>query len=189
MSYVAKDTQGAQVAWALVLGLGAFMCGVLATLVWGCVKLVGIRRELHENWEWKRKSKDDVQVIEESPPPTRSARLMSSESHRRMAQSFRARRRGGRRRFGEHRRHSTLIYNPSIENDCGYACILKAKGLRLSKESVQEIRKYTADAVYEAYVNDSYVGGMSVRGHGGGHPPHTCSLPSQSALELVGFSH
>ena len=163
MSYMAMDPRGAQAAWALGLALGAFMCGVLATLAWGCIKLVGIRRELEENWEWKRKPKSEVQIIEESPPPTRNSKLMSSESHRRMAQSFRARRRGGKRRFGAHRRSMTRTFNPISENDCGFACLVKASGHVPTKKNIEKVRYIASQRVKEAFLADMKVHGESVR--------------------------
>ena len=73
--------------------------------------------------------------------PTRNPRLMTSESHRRMAQSVRARRRGGRRRYGLHRRRMTRLYNPSAEHHCGYACVLRAKGLEPTSARIEEAKE------------------------------------------------
>ena len=88
------------------------------------MKLVCLRHELAEKWVWKRRPAEEVEVILESRMPTRSSRLMSSESHRRMAETVRARRRGGKRRYGVHRKVSTRCYDPSTKDDCGFDCIL-----------------------------------------------------------------
>ena len=72
--------------------LCACVAGVVLTLAYGACIHAKLRREYHIYTVKKHAS--EVVEIEESPMPTRSARLMSSESHRRMAQSIRARRRG-----------------------------------------------------------------------------------------------
>ena len=139
-----------------------FMAGVVATLLYGCYIHHSVRRT-HHIYAVPRHAEKEVVEIQESPPPTRSARLMSSESHKRMAQSHRARRRGGRRRFGEHRKACTLVFNPNTNDHCGYSCLLKAKGIVPSPSGIQDLRDATARGVKEAYLNDVYVNDMSVR--------------------------
>ena len=145
----------------LVCIVGACMVGVVCTLAYGAWLHSNLRRDYHI-YTVKRHAREVVEVLE-SPLPTRSAWLMSSESHRRMAESTRARRRGGRRRFGAHRRESTRVFNPSAQHHCGYACVLKAKGLVPTCRRIHELGRATAEAVYQAYIGDVHVQGMSVR--------------------------
>ena len=145
----------------LVCIIGAGVVGVLCTLASGAWLHASIRRDYHL-YTIKRHAPEVVEILE-SPLPTRSARLMSTESHRRMAESIRARRRGGKRRYGSHRRVSTRIYNPSAEHHCGYACVLKARGVVPTCRRIYELRCATAEAVYHAYIEDVHVQDMSVR--------------------------
>ena len=142
--------------------LGAVLLGIIGTLLYGTWVHLSLRKEYHI-YAVKKKKESDVIVVPESPPPTRSVKLTSSESHRRMAQSFRARRRGGRARHGDHKRVCTRVYNPATKNDCGYSCLLKACGLEPNAKHVQDLRDVTAEAVRQAYIDDVYVCDMSVR--------------------------
>ena len=136
--------------------------GVVCTLAYGAWMHARMRREFHIYTV--KKHVTEVIELEESPIPTRSARLITSESHRRMAESVRARRRGGRRRFGRHKRVMTRLYNPPAEHHCGHACVLRAKGVEPTSKRIQELRNATADIVYRACIDDEHVHGVSVRG-------------------------
>ena len=111
----------------------------------------------------QERGRDETILVEESPMPTRSAKLMSSESHRRMNQSMRARRRGGQRRHGVHRRHVTLIHDPTTPNHCGFECILRAAGVKVTTKAIQVLRDKTAQRVYTAYINDHVIHGLRTR--------------------------
>ena len=105
----------------------------------------------------------DPIVIEESPLDTRSARLMTSDSHRRMNQSDGVRKRGGRRRHGVHKRKVTLTFDPATPDHCGFACLLKAAGVRVTQKNIEDLRKHTAAKVYTAYLSNESVHDMNIR--------------------------
>ena len=162
LSMIMEADNGPELVRFLVCIVGAILPGVGSTLLYGAYLHASLRRENHIVTV-KRKGPIDVIELPESPPRTRSSQLLSSESHRRMAQSLRARRRGGSRRHRDHRRTSTRIFNPSAEHHCGYACLLKAKGLTPSRRRIHELQHATAEAVHAAYLADHYVEGMSDR--------------------------
>ena len=161
LSVIMEAENGPDMLFLLASVLCAVITGVMCTLTYGACVHARWKREYHIYAV--KKNQMEVIQIEESPMPTRSARLMTSESHRRMAESVRARRRGGRRRFGNHKRIMTRLYNPPAEHHCGYACVLRAKGLEPANARIEKLRKATADRVYLAYIEDEYVRGMSVR--------------------------
>ena len=146
------------IAAAIGVG-GAFSIGVVATFLYIAWNAQRARAKACMECE---QSPTPI-VIEESPPPTRSARLMSSSCHRRMNRSDRARRRGGRRRFGVHRRKVTLTFDPAVPDHCGFACILRAAGIKVNYANIEKLREQTADKMYKAYVNDDSVHGISIR--------------------------
>ena len=155
-SIIVSINNGKLIAAAVAVG-GAFLIGVVvASICAAC----------------SERERDDMNVckkvvetilVEESPLPTRSAKLMSSESHRRMAQSMRARRRGGHRRYGDHRRRVTLLHNPTLPNHCGFECLLKAARLRVTEDTIMDLRMRTAERVYMGFLADQIVHGMSIR--------------------------
>ena len=106
----------------------------------------------------------EVIEIEESPMPTRNARLMSSESHRRMAESVRARRRGG----------TTEVWKPQEVGDQTLQSLLQSttvdmhafleqRDWSLLVEELRSSGRQQQKRVYHAYIEDEYVRGMSVR--------------------------
>ena len=107
--------------------------------------------------------KNKVIIVPESPEPTRNKHLMTSATHRKMAESMRARRRGGRARHARHRRSITRVLDPVSHNDCAFACILRIAGKACTKQNVQNLREKTAERVYMAYVNDETYHGHHVR--------------------------
>ena len=137
-------------AMCAVVGCCSFVVGILVTLV------------AYVYMKYAR-VKNKVITILDAPPPTRSARVMSSASHKRMSESFRARRRGGRRRHGTHRRTMTRVYDPPAKNDCGFACVLRAAHVPCTKKNIRELRRHVADRVYKGYLGDEHYSGYSVR--------------------------
>ena len=119
--------------------LGSVLLGIAGTLLYGTCVHISIKRSYHI-YAVKKEKVPEVIDVPESPLPTRSTKLLSSESHRRMAQSHRARRRGGRARHGDHRRACTRVYNPATKDDCGYSCVLKGKGMVINESNVREMR-------------------------------------------------
>ena len=139
------------------------MCGVVASCAFAVGILVAWAWSTYQRCAQRKREQEKVIYVPESPQPTRSAKLLSSESHKRMAQSFRARRRGGNRRYGMHRRSVTRVFDPPSENDCGFACVLKAAGQACTMKRIHGLRQKTADRVYMAYIHDEKYGGLSVK--------------------------
>ena len=145
---------------AFMAVVGAFSIGVIATY------MLVTYRDACKGWQAeseKHASKGEPILVPESPVPTRSARLMTSETHRKMNESYRARRRGGSRRYSSHRRCTTKSYDPPSLHDCGFACILKAAGYQVNAHEVEKLREKVAARVYKAYLDDEIVHDMSVR--------------------------
>ena len=140
-------------AMCAIVATGAFLAGVIATyVIWVSTKM------------WKEKQNGEkVITVFDSPQPTRNARLMTSTTHRKMAESMRARRRGGRRRYMQHRRSVTRIFDPPAEHDCVFSCLLRAAGMSSTRQNIDELRTRTAEKVYEAYTQDLAYHGHSVR--------------------------
>ena len=143
---------------ACIAVIGAFVIGVLFTIAWGAwMEMAGQSRE-----EGQRRKIETI-VIEESPFLTRSARLLSSESHRRVSETVRARRRGGLRSYSSHRKHVTRVFNPGFPDDCAFTCILRAAGVRVTKHAIDDLRVKTAEKIYTAYIKDETHGAMRAR--------------------------
>ena len=137
-------------AMCAVVGCCSFVVGILVTLA------------AYVYMKYAR-VKNKVITILDSPPPTRSARDMSSASHKHMSETFRVRRRGGRRRHGTHRRTMTRVYDPPAKDDCGFACVLRAARVSCTKKNIRELRTQVADRVYKGYLSDEHYYGYSVR--------------------------
>ena len=151
VSYALIDSTGTK-----VVGFPFIACGVLAFCDGHCChshiwRYDSLEKRLIEERRVARRFEDPFWIFE-SPQPTRITRLMSSSTHRFMAQSIRARRRGGKSRFGMHRRTCTRKYDPTFQNHCGFVCLLKAAGTCVSRNNIRDLRAHTADLVYKAFI-------------------------------------
>ena len=108
------------------------------------------------------KDKPDIVEIFESLPPTRNSKLMSTASHRILSEITRARRRGGKRRYGAHARMVTRILDPFFLVIVG----LSVFSVRLTKDSVRRIespRMRTAERIGTAYLENEHFEGHRAR--------------------------
>ena len=96
--------------------------------------------------------KSEPILIEDSPPPTRSA------SSPRSSPWVTPARRGGKTRFSAHRRRHTCSYSPTMANQCAYQAILKASGMPTTFPYVQDLRNRVAERLEDMYItNYSYL--------------------------------
>ena len=133
----------ALVAMVAFLALAA---GALGVTTYGLLALY--RRSL----SMRQARMHEVIEVFDSPLPTRSAKLLSSETRRRMNEPMRAMRKGGARRYPCHRRSVTLMVNPSLPDHCGCVCLLSIAGIKPSLKNVMELRCKTAMLVEQAYL-------------------------------------
>ena len=97
-------------------------------------------------------------VIPDSPSPTKhmsTPRASPFLTHRRM-------RRAGRKRLASHKRRQTMCFDPKLENDCGYQCVLRARGLCPSKRRVVWLRDQVAVRLEKARVHDEVILGIKI---------------------------
>ena len=106
------------------------------------------RRDMHMRAQ-------QVITIEESPCPTRTQ--PTCESMRRRA-SPKSAARAGSRRIRAHKRPFTCAYNPSWDGHCVYACILRAKGMRVTLKAICALRKQVAQVIHESYMTGEQLG-------------------------------
>ena len=115
-------------------------------------------------------------LIEDSPPPTRMMSIPPEMiTNRRRRTHFMSPRRAGKTRLQQHKKPTTLCYDPRHANHCGHVCLPKLALGYVKPSHIQHLREITAQGVYHAFTNDLTCGGLrmkSVIGESGLTPRH-----------------
>ena len=101
-------------------------------------------------------------LVQDSPSPTKHFCSPFLPTPKRRCQRAPARR-GGHRRWSQHRRSLTLQFNPNSKYDCGYLCALKIAKLPTTNNRVAWLRQMTAARVKHGYINGLRAANMNVR--------------------------
>ena len=110
----------------------------------------------------------EIETILDSPEPTRMTRTPSTwkssmRTMRRVPKRAQARRGGRRMRITGHRRCLTQRWDPTTPGECAYSCLLRAAGIKESKEELSHLRACTSQVVKTMFLDDEYVGEVGVR--------------------------
>ena len=81
---------------------------------------------------------------------------------RRRRQHFQTQR-GGKRRFGSHKRGMTRVMNPRLPHHYAYICALKVAGRKADIKSVKVLRKKVSQMVKALYEDEGKVHGIDIR--------------------------
>ena len=151
---------------AFILGCAALMTMLLAMILLRALLKGEMRRRDNDVLFLDRDAEDaasaHVILVQDSPSPTKHMSSPFQPTQQRRCQRVPARR-GGRRRWRQHRRSSTLQFNPNSQFDCGYMCALKLAKLPTERRKVALLRKMTAARVKHAYINDLSAANLKVR--------------------------
>ena len=151
---------------AQAMDIHMFLLLVIAFLALVGAVLAFLLRRVVKEWEKESlmddRTKPEVALVEESPPPTRMPSTPSSSVFGTVRR--RPKRAGwrGARRTSHHRRHLTRRFDPALPNHCGFQCVLRAAGKPCGIEAVRELRRKVAESVCAKRISGVSANGIDV---------------------------